>query len=174
MSLRRLCCTVIAILALVTVAPSSASATDYYVEYYRDNLFLGLAYHRVGCLTDWSTIKDGQEYDGFTTYNYCVSGASSNSVPSGEWYDWNYVSGSTLSAAKASLDGFGSQTNWCYDTPGYQDYSNTCSYNIATECNSDCWIRNFSTRQGWEVETASGCWGSPPRSSGSGFTCPDQ
>jgi hypothetical protein len=160
-----------ATLAAAALAAVPATASAYYVEYYRDNLFLGLAYHRVGCLTDWYTIQSGQEYDGFTYYDYCTAGASSNSVPSGEWFDWNYVAGSTVAAAKASLDGYGAQANTCYATPNYQDRSNVCSYNVMSDCNSDCWIENFSSRQGWTVDTASGCWGSPPVSSVNGISC---
>ena len=38
-----------------------AASAAYYVEYYRDNLFAGLAYHRVGCMTDWYTIQSDQD-----------------------------------------------------------------------------------------------------------------
>jgi hypothetical protein len=156
-------------MVLVAAVPSTARAY-YYVEYYRDNLFLGLAYHRVGCLTDWYTVQSGQEYDGFTNYDYCQSGTSSNSVPSGEWFDWNYA-GPELAGARAGLDSAGWQANMCYATPNYQDRSNSCGYNVLGDCNSDCWIENFSQRQGWTVETASGCWGSPPVSSVNGVSC---
>jgi hypothetical protein len=155
---------VMAAFAGLAVAASRADAA-YYVEYYRDNLFLGLAYHRVGCLTDWNTIQSGQEYDGFTNYDYCTSGASPESVPSGEWFDWNYSSG------KSQLDAKGADANTCYATPNYQDYSNECSYNVLTDCNSDCWIENFSMRQGWTVDTASGCWFDPPVDSVNGISC---
>ncbi|MEZ4398653.1 MAG: hypothetical protein R3B06_01445 [Kofleriaceae bacterium] len=157
--------------ALVTFAALPSTASAYYVEYYRDNLFLGLAYHRVGCLTDWTTIQSTQEYDGFTTFDYCTAGTSSNSVPSGEWFDWNYVAGSTLSAAKSSLDNVGNQANTCYATPNYAARSNVCSYNVLMDCNSDCWMENFSSRQGWTVDTASGCWGAPPVASVNGISC---
>jgi hypothetical protein len=166
--MRRLFASVLALAALAAV-PTTASA--YYVEYYRDNLFLGLAYHRVGCLTDWYTVQDTQEYDGFTSYDYCRPGTNSASAPSGEWFDWNYVYGSTLQQAKGSLDYVGAQVNTCYATPNYQDRSNSCGYNIITDCNSDCWMENFSQRQGWLVDTASGCWGSPPVSSVGGISC---
>lgn len=124
----------------------------YYVEYYRDNLFLGLAYHRIGCLTDWNTIQSNQDYDGFTNNRYCYAGASAASVPNGSWYDWNYASG------KAQLDACGTQANNRYGTPNYAASSNTCSYNVLTDCNSDCWIREFSSCQGYRVGIASPCW----------------
>lgn len=128
-------------------------SSAFYVEYYRDNLFLGLAYHRIGCLTDWNTVQSSQDYDGFTYTRYCYAGASAASVPNGQWYDWNYATG------KAQLDACGTQTNNYYGTPNYADRSNTCSYNIFTNCNSDCWIRRFSICQGYQVATASpGCF----------------
>lgn len=130
---------------------SEASARDY-VEYYRDNLFLGIAYHRIACLTDHTSIRASQEYDGFTTKRYCVAGATAKSVPDGQWYDWNYATG------KAQLDACGTQTNTYYGTPNYAARSNTCSYNVLTNCNSDCWIRRFSICQGKQVATLSpGC-----------------
>ncbi len=35
---------------------------------------------------------------------------------------------------------------------------NYCSYNVLTNCNSDCWIYDFSTRQGATAPTLSPCW----------------
>ena len=166
--MRRLAAFTLVVAALAAV-PSTASAY-YYVEYYRDNLFLGLAYHRVGCMTDWNTIQADQEYDGFTYFNYCNTGASAASVPSGEWFDWNYA-GPDYAGAKGWLDNVGAQVNTCYATPNYQDRSNVCSYNVISDCNSDCWMENFSGRQGWLVSTASPCWGSPPVSSVNGISC---
>jgi len=134
-----------------TVYASTVEAASY-VEYYRDNLFLGMAYHRVGCLTDWNTIQSNQDYDGFTTKRYCFAGQGAASVPSGSWYSWNYA------ASKAQLDQCGNQANGAYGTPNYASSSNTCSYNIVTNCNSDCWIREFSSCQGYQVPIASPCW----------------
>lgn len=136
----------------------SAEATDY-IEYYRDNLFLGLAYHRIGCHTNWTTVQNTHEYDGFTTSNYCNVGASSNSVPGGEWFDWNYYNSAN---AQGSPNQANDHANWTYDTPNNQARSNSCSYSVLSDCNSDCWIGEFSNHQGWKVDTASGCWGSPP------------
>ncbi|MEM9452866.1 MAG: hypothetical protein AAGF11_01720 [Myxococcota bacterium] len=134
-----------------TVFASTVDAA-LYVEYYRDNLFLGLAYHRVGCLTDWNTIQSNQDYDGFTNKRYCFSGSNAASVPSGSWYDWNFATGS------AQLDACGLQANNEYGTPNYASSSNTCNYNIFFDCNSDCWIREFSNCQGKRVGTISPCW----------------
>jgi hypothetical protein len=127
-----------------------------YIEYYRDNLFLGLAYHRIGCKTNWSTIQSSKEYDGFTTNNWCYSGNSASSVPGGSWYDWNYFNSST------SGDSAYNHANWTYETWGGSSSSSDCSYNVLTDCNSDCWMGEFSNHQGKEVDIASGCWGSPP------------
>ena len=131
---------------------ASARAQQLYVEYYRDNLFLGLAYHRIGCLTDWTTIQSNQDYDGFSSTRYCFSGRSADSVPNGQWFDWNYATG------KAKLDACGASTNERYDTPNYAARSNSCNYNVLFDCNSDCWIKAFSSCQGRRVKTASPCW----------------
>jgi hypothetical protein len=134
------------------------AAADAYVEYYRDNLFLGLAYHRIGCLTNWSTIQSNQDYDGFTTNRYCFAGASAASVPGASWYDYTYLS-TSISTGQSRLDTCGSRTNTRYGTPSYAARSNTCSYNILFNCNSDCWIRYFSTCVGDRVGIASPCFG---------------
>lgn len=147
-----------AIAMTTTLLTASAARADYYVEYYRDNLFLGLAYHRIGCLTNWSTIQSNQEYDGFTTTNYCVAGASSASVPNASWFDYTYLSPSQATAT-SRLDTCGANTNNKYNTPNYAARSNTCSYNVVTNCNSDCWIRYFSTCVGDRVGIASTCFG---------------
>ena len=136
---------------------SRTVSADYYVEYYRDNLFLGLAYHRIGCLSNWYTIQSNQDYDGFTNNRYCVQGATSDSVPNGSWYDYTYLS-TSLTTAKSRLDSCGSQTNTKYGTANYASSSSTCSYNILTNCNSDCWIRYFSTCVGDPVSIASPCF----------------
>ncbi|MEM1415829.1 MAG: hypothetical protein AAGH15_13055 [Myxococcota bacterium] len=137
---------------VVASAPATASAQQQYVEYYRDNLFLGLAYHRVGCLTNWSTIQSSQDYDGFTTKRYCYSGRTANSVPGGRWFAWNFASG------KSQLDACGQRANQRYGTPNYAARSNTCNYNILFDCNSDCWIKEFSRCQGKRVSVISPCW----------------
>lgn len=143
-------------LALAACVCSSAAASTVdaalYVEYYRDNLFLGLAYHRVGCLTDWNTIQANQDYDGFTNQRYCFQGATAASVPNASWYAWSFATG------KAQLDTCGAQANAEYGTPNYAASSNSCSYNILFDCNSDCWIREFSSCQGSQVSIASPGW----------------
>jgi hypothetical protein len=148
----------VATIMVVTAAFAASAAGGYYVEYYRDNLFLGLAYHRVGCLTDWSTIQNNQDYDGFTTNRYCFAGAGSAQVPGGEWFTYQYL-GESLAAAQSQLDTCGARTNGHYETPNYAARSTTCSYNLVTNCNSDCWIRYFSTCAGKQVATISPCWG---------------
>ena len=140
------------IAAIVCLGFAQQSFSQDYIEYYRDNLFIGLAYHRIGCLTDWQTIQANQDYDGFSNTRYCFTGASAASVPGGEWYDWNFAS------SKAQLDACGDHTNAVYDTPNYARRSNSCNYNILFDCNSDCWIEEFSSCQGYEVGTASPCW----------------
>lgn len=148
----------LAIAFLTILVSARQSHADYYVEYYRDNLFLGLAYHRIGCLSNWTTIQSNQDYDGFTTTRYCNAGTTSDSVPNGSWYDYQYL-GTSLSTAQSRLNTCGGNTNNKYGTPGYAARSNTCSYNIITNCNSDCWIRYFSTCMGDQVGIASTCFG---------------
>lgn len=150
------------ILSLVVLASLTAGAraarASYYVEYYRDNLFLGLAYHRVGCLTDWNTIQSNQDYDGFTNTRYCNAGANPESVASASWYGYDFI-GDSLPAAQNQLASCGNATNSNYGTPNYAASSNTCGYNIFSNCNSDCWIRYFSTCMGQTIGTASPCFG---------------
>jgi len=140
------------ILFAITIGGATAASAAMYVEYYRDNLFIGLAYHRVGCLTDGNTILSNQDYDGFTNTRYCFAGRSSSSVPGGRRYDSNETTG------KAQLDACGQRANDRYDTPNYAARSNSCNYNILFDCNSDCWIREFSRCQGKRVGIRSPCW----------------
>lgn len=137
--------------ALMVGATTTASAA-LFVEYYRDNLFLGLAYHRVGCLTDWNTIQANQDYDGFSNTRYCYTGRTANSVPGASWFAWNYATG------KSQLDSCGTRANNRYGTPNYAFRSDTCNYNILFDCNSDCWIKEFSSCQGRRVSIISPCW----------------
>ena len=159
---------------LITLARKyeNEAHASYCVEFYRDNLVLGLAYHRIGCMTDWTTIQSNKDYDGFTYNRYCYQGTSSNSVPEGEWFDGACYGTSTFTAVQNHLNAKNTDTNTCYATPNNQDRSNSCSYNVLTDCNSDCWIRNFSKRAiGWEVANVSGCWGSPPVSTVNNISC---
>ncbi len=140
------------------VLMASSAAHALYIEYYRDSLFLGLAYHRVGCLTDWSTIQSNREYDGFSNKNYCSSGAKASSVPGGKWFAWDWAT------TKSVADSCGRSTNNTYGTPNYASRSNTCNYNIMFDCNSDCWIREFgecmdrARSNGSKVAKTSPCW----------------
>jgi hypothetical protein len=154
--MRRLFLALAVVGSLMSVARTTSA--DYYVEYYRDNLFLGLAYHRIGCISDWTTIQSNQNYDGFTNNLYCTQGATSDSVPNASWYDYTYL-GTSLATSKSKLDTCGTKTNTKYGTPNYAASSNTCSYNILSNCNSDCWIRYFSTCNGDPVGIVSPCPG---------------
>lgn len=136
---------------LLVMGMAAEVRAETYIEYYRENLFLGLAYHRVGCMTDWYTIQSDQDYDGFTDSRYCFAGATAASVPDAEWYDWNFADN------KAQLDACGEVSNDYYGTPNYAERSDTCNYNIFFDCNSDCWIERFSICQGKETGTRSPC-----------------
>lgn len=140
--------------ALMIVGASGAAQSAQYVDYWGDDLFLGLAYHRFGCYDDDNYILSNQDYDGFTNNRYCYAGRAWNAPESAgyKYLDWNYTSG------KAQLDYCGGVTNTAYGTPNYAASSNTCSYNILTNCNSDCWIRKFSSCQGYQIGIASPCF----------------
>jgi hypothetical protein len=150
---------ILSLVVLGTVAAGArAASASYYVEYFRDNLFAGLAYHRVGCMTDWTTIQSNQDYDGFTNNRYCNAGATAASVPNASWYTYEFL-GDSFADAQNRLNSCGGNTNSSYGTPDYAASSNTCGYNIFTNCNSDCWIRYFSTCMGQTVGTISPCFG---------------
>lgn len=150
---------ILSLVVLGTITGGARAASSaYYVEYYRDNLFGGLAYHRVGCMTDWNTIQSNQDYDGFTGQRYCNAGTSPESVPGASWYGYDHV-GDSFDQVRAQLDGCGAQTNNRYGTANYNPSSSTCGYNIFTNCNSDCWIRYFSTCVGQRIGTLSPCFG---------------
>lgn len=127
---------------------ASAQAQQQYVEYFRRNLFLGIAYHRVGCLTDGTRIISNRDYHGFSSRRYCFRGETS--ARSARFFDSN-------PATQAQLDRCGAQTNAQYGTPNYSERSNTCNYNLTRNCNSDCWIRAFSRCQGKQVSILSPC-----------------
>lgn len=140
--------------AFAVLGSAGAAEAAYYVDYWGDDLFLGLAYHRFGCLDDDVTITSNQDYDGFTNNRYCFSGQAWN-APGNAGYvylDWNTTSGAT------QLNSCGTVANTAYGTANYAASSTTCSYNIATNCNSDCWIRKFSSCQGKQIAIASPCW----------------
>lgn len=144
--------TIVAAFTILGAARGAQSAQ--YVDYWGDDLFLGLAYHRFGCHDDDTKILSNQDYDGFTTNRYCYAGQAWN-APQNAGYvylDWNYTSGAT------QLNTCGTTANNAYGTPGYAARSNTCSYNILTNCNSDCWIRRFSSCQGKQIGIASPCF----------------
>ena len=147
-------CLVSSLAAAAIIGSAGAAEAALYIDYWGDDLFLGLAYHRFGCFDNDTNTLSEQEYDGFTNNNYCIQGASWDN-PGANGYvalDWNYTSG------KAQLDACGTHTNGVYGTPNYAARSNTCSYNILTNCNSDCWISEFSFCQGWEIAIASPCF----------------
>lgn len=143
-----------ALVAFTVLSTAGAAQSATYVDYWGDNLFLGLAYHRFGCFNDDVKTLSDQDYDGFTTNRYCYTGAAWNAPQNaGHTYlDWNYAS------SKAQLDSCGAVANQTYGTLNYAARSTTCSYNILTNCNSDCWIRKFSSCQGYQIGIASPCF----------------
>lgn len=145
---------------------TQAGDGSYYINYFKDNLFLGLAYHRVGCLSDTGTTVSDQDYDGYSEGNYCRKGEAWDGAKNhgakfmdtecGGGACYFYI-GSTLSASTAKANDCGNQANNQYGTANYARRSTTCSYNILTNCNSDCWVRKFSNCMGYQIPIASPC-----------------
>lgn len=139
------------------------SYNTWWLDYWKNNLFLGIAYHRFGCVTNDMSIVSEREYDGFTDTDYCRLGKGLND-PATRGGDSTYMIstpyyGYYLADVTAWLDSCGSQTNTTYNTPNYQRRSNSCSYNVLMNCNSDCWIKKFSTcEDGTPIDTLSPCW----------------
>ena len=140
--------------AAMLLGVSLPAAAEEYIDYWGDDLFLGLVYHRFGCHDDLDVTLSDRDYDGFEGRRYCFAGDP--------WYapedaghrflDWNVTSG------RAELDACGAETNEIFGTEDYDETSSTCSYNIFTECNSDCWIEEFSSCQGYTIGTLSPCF----------------
>ena len=159
---------------------SDGSSVEY-MDYWKNNLFLGVAYHRIGCLTGSVAVLTDQDYDGFSDGNYCRAGYG--------WQSPSQFGGSTsyqvslnleavygtisFATAKANADKCANGgtlsdgravtgTNVTYATAGYAYRSTSCSYNVLTNCNSDCWIRNFSNcldgSGGSGISILSPCW----------------
>lgn len=152
-----------------TSSGAEAGATNYYMDCFKDNLFLGIAYHRACCLSSWDgstgKVVSDIDYDGFSNGNYCRRGEHWKNGP--ESHDTTYTGesvslGSSYSSAKSKMDSCGSATNSQYGTPNYARRSNTCSYNILFDCNSDCWIKAFTDcvdgSSGSGIAIRSPCW----------------
>jgi hypothetical protein len=118
-----------------------------------------------GAGATWNTVNAAAS----TYYGYTSSG---NLSPAWLGYyfcyaNWDY--GEAMSGVSgADLQ---NSNNYCHSwQSGYSNNStadrtsrdpsgaaNYCSYNVLTNCNSDCWIGDFSTRQGAIVPTLSPC-----------------
>jgi hypothetical protein len=140
----------------------TAQGTVFYMDYWKDNLFLSMAYHRVGCLTGSVSVVNNTDYDGFSNGDYCRNGSSWQSpgvYGTGTTYQisWSFGS-SSYTTAKSKADTCNTGANNAYGTANNAYRSSTCSYNIFKNCNSDCWIKNFSTCIGSTISVASPCW----------------
>ncbi|HTJ41122.1 MAG TPA: hypothetical protein VL463_03475 [Kofleriaceae bacterium] len=142
---------------------TATAGSTWYIDYWKNNLFLGIAYHRFGCFSNDMMIVDDKEYDGFTDTDYCRYGQNITD-PSTRGGSTTYMisymyAGYTWQTIKNWFESCGSKANTDYNTPNYQRRSNSCSYNVITNCNSDCWIRDFSTcEHGSSISIASPCW----------------
>jgi hypothetical protein len=132
-----------AILSLTILGTTSAANADvYYVEYYGHSLAGGLALHRFGCGTDGATNQDGYAFQGYSSVAYCTYGApTSNNYNAYTYLGWNYANDGQLWSCNSA-------TNYDYRYGGY---------NIICNKNSDCWIRDFSNRQGMAIGIESPC-----------------
>jgi len=109
----------------------------------------------------WAPVSDRGQNESWLGYYFCYA-------------NWDY--GLTLTSANSSEAQSGDGMCYSWKT-SYQNNStaniggrsnsnapNQCSYNVLNDCNSDCWIKDFSNRQGGmsdgssHVDIASGCW----------------
>jgi hypothetical protein len=152
-----------------TTSAAASGSVTYWIDYFKDNLFLGIAYHRVGCMSSWNgttgTVVSDLDYDFFSDGNYCRRGEHWKSGP--ESHGTSYMNesfglGSNFTTAQNTLNSCGNATNSAYGTANYARRSTTCSYNILTNCNSDCGIKHFSNcvdgASGDGIDIASPCW----------------
>ena len=145
---------------------NSDGSSVFYLDTWKDNLFLGIAYHRVGCLTGSVAVVNDTDYDGFSNGDYCRNGygwQSPSQFGGSTSYQvsWSFGAASYASA-KAQADSCNTGANNAYGTPSNAYRSTSCSYNIFKNCNSDCWYKNFSNcvdgAGGNGVSIASPCW----------------
>jgi hypothetical protein len=143
--------------AWATAGGAVSTATMYSVDYWKDNLFWGIAYHRIGCMVarrsngSW-VIASELDYDGFSAANYCRRGEAWDSPLQygASAFIRTDELGTSFAAADNILKNCGDDTNYAYGTPNYAkrgatNHPNYCPYNILNDCNSDCWIREFSS-----------------------------
>lgn len=135
-----------------TYSASVSDATGYFVDYWKDNLFLGIAYHRIACLSATRTngtrvIVSDTDFDGFSDGDYCRRGLDWQSPLQygASSLQRSDAMGASYSTAVGHLDACGATANTRYGTPSYARRSNSCGYNVLRNCNSDCWIREFSS-----------------------------
>ncbi len=121
---------------------ASPAAQGKSASYFRDDMYLGLANHKVACYVDDGKIQSKREYDGFTDKNYCYPGNDDQYSPSADyWTREEHTDEAEMNSCgdKAHAK-YG--TSWGGDIP--DGTSRTCSYNIVCDCNSDCWMKKFS------------------------------
>jgi hypothetical protein len=123
----------------------SEARAGQYVDYWCESLAGGLACHRYACLDDDYNTLVTDTYQGFSNHDGCHAGQPWYQQPQslGDGFlDWNYSSGQ-------------GELNYCRDQANAKYGS--CDYNIWCDCNSDCWIRKFSSTQGHQIGITSPC-----------------
>jgi len=170
------------------VGPRATVSTAHarYVDYYGKNLFLGIAYHRWGCVDDGTNVVNNNTYQGFTGTQYCYQGTNWQNVSSDIYLGYNSESqgdswmgyyfcyanwdyGMALSGSNAGdwhnfchswQSNYGNNDTFGVDSRSSSGAPNACSYSVLSNCNSDCWIKDFSQRQGGVTPWTGSAWGS--------------
>jgi hypothetical protein len=133
-----------------------------------------------------STVTTSYTYQGFTGTEYCYAGwtwdqenaaadtylgnttAGNLSDPwLGYYYgyaNWDYglaVGGTDATNSNdychSWMTGYANNDTFNVDSRSASGAPNSCGYSVVSNCNSDCWIQDFSSRQGWTVSISSPC-----------------
>jgi len=118
------------------------------------------------CFQGWTWAQENSSAS--TYYGYTAAGNLSDSWLGYYFCEANYDYGEAMADGSNVADWH----NYCHSWQGtmYSNNStwdrssrdpsgaiNYCSYSVLSNCNSDCWIGDFSTRQGAVVPTLSPC-----------------
>lgn len=154
--------TILTFVAAITVTQglrdgSRAEAAEY-MDYFGENLLdLGIfqIYHRIGCHSDDVNVNSNTEFDGFSLTNACDAGWPWHDPSS--YYGFDYL-GSHYAGSVADAEARKRNVDAKYGCSA--DSQNcSCGYNVLTDCNSDCWIREYGRQYGVEISICSPCSG---------------
>jgi hypothetical protein len=122
---------------------AAAVVQNYYADYFRVNIFGSSIRHRYACLANTTTKVSSNTWQGFSNSQFCVAGTPYN-ISAGTFID-SYFFGPSSSGALGRLNSCEQFANNRYGLTYHATRSRTCNYNPFNNCNSDCWIRYFST-----------------------------